>query len=90
MDIQVRREVAEVKTVQGVFDVVELAGRYNVALSYEPVEKEYTVIVPTFKIAFTSSNPTDCAYKLMERGMYKADAEAVQEIITKHLYPQFK
>lgn len=66
---------------QALVKVVESHGtRMNVAV-IKISANNYMIACDTYNVAITTSNPRNCAYKLVEKGMHAPTAEDVQNAI---------
>lgn len=73
-----------------VVDVPEQYSRYEVTLSYDPVQKMYTNAVPGLFRFMETKNPRKVAYKLSEKKLRSGDALVVEQIVRELLLPEFK
>lgn len=86
MQLKLRGVINQVISVSAEVDVEETASKYVIVLGYDKVRGYYTLAVTNHYISLETKTPLNCSYKLMERGMSKADAEAVEEIVRELLY----
>lgn len=89
-DLKVMRPVSEIKTVSVQVDCEQTAGRYTVTLSYDASRKVYMVSAPNYYISIERDSGEaikSCSYKLQEKGMKSGDADVIEAIVTKLLYP---
>jgi hypothetical protein len=90
MELKLVGKVNEVVSVAVEVDNEELATRYHVGLGYDTGRKVHTISVPSFKVSLETKYPLECDYKLREHKIARLDAETIQEIIAKILYPELQ
>lgn len=88
MQVKISQSAHSVHAVTTTVDVPELATRYEVILTFDPVRKVYGISIPNLYKSMETSNPKKVQYKLKEKKMMAGDAEAVEHIVATILLPK--
>jgi hypothetical protein len=84
MELKIRTEAHNTLTITTEVDVSETAGKYHVHLTYDRERNVYVISVPNFYISLERDDAAStkyCSYKLVELGLPRGDAEAIERII---------